>query len=47
MHKVDTKGCVIHTSIINQDTLGVRPMYISPTCMGSTPYVSWYRIDVG
>jgi hypothetical protein len=45
-------GCVIPTShyltsILHQDTLGIRPIYIRPTCMGPTPYVSWCKIDVG
>jgi hypothetical protein len=27
--------------------LGVGPMYMGPTCMGLTPYVSWCKIDAG
>jgi len=38
-------GCVIPTShyltlILHQDTLGVGPTYMRPTCMDHTPYMS-------
>jgi hypothetical protein len=38
-------GCVTptsyyHTSILHQDILSVRAMYMRPTCMGPIPYVS-------
>jgi hypothetical protein len=49
-------GCVIFTShyptsILHQDILGVRLMYMGPTymrliCMGPTPYVFFCMIDV-
>jgi hypothetical protein len=56
-NKDNGMGCIISrshysTSIVYQDALGVRLMYIEftymgSTCIGLTPYVSWCRINVG
>jgi hypothetical protein len=45
-------GCVILTShypssILHQDILDARLMYMEPTCMDLATYVFWCKIDVG